>query len=287
MEKKEYYGFSNEELLTIPTVYAADLFKNKTVLISGAGSGIGKANAVLFARLGANIVLCGRTIEKLKATEELISQFSGKHLSVAMTIRDPEQVSNLMDTVWQTYGQLDVLINNGGGQYPQKAIDFSVKGWNAVIDTNLNGSWYMMQQAAKRWIENNQEGNIVNIVANFMKGMPGIAHTCAARAAVTYLSKTLSVEWAEHNIRVNCVSPGCVETEGFNVYPDEGRESFSRSNPMLRVGDAHDIAEGCVYMAAPSGKFITGEMLNIDGGQQQWGEAWPAGKPDYFKLPGE
>ena len=285
--QKQQFGFTNEEILNVPTVYANDLFKNKTVLISGAGSGIGKACAVLFARLGANIVLCGRTEEKLLKTEALISEFAGQHLSVPMTIRDPEQVTALMDTVWEKYGQLDLLLNNGGGQFPQAAIDFSVKGWNAVIDTNLNGSWYMMQSAARKWVSYKQEGSIISIVAAFARGMPGIAHTCAARAAVTYLSKTLAVEWAEHKIRVNCVAPGCVETEGFGVYPDEGRESFSRSNPMLHVGDAHDIAEACVYLAASSGKFITGELLTIDGGQQQWGDAWPAGKPDYFKIAGE
>ena len=283
MNNKQQFGFPDEELLNLPTVYAASLFKDKTVLISGAGSGIGKANAVLFARLGANIVLCGRNHDKLLATEKLISALGGRHTSIPMTIRDPEQVASLMDRVWSEYGQLDLLLNNGGGQFPQPAIDFSVKGWNAVIDTNLNGSWYMMQYAAKKWVDHKQPGNIVNIVASFARGLPGIAHTCAARAAVTYLSKTLSVEWAEHDIRVNCVAPGCVETEGFGVYPDEGRESFYRSNPMLRVGTAHDIAEACVYLAAPSGNFITGELLTVDGGGQQWGESWPAGKPACFK----
>ncbi len=286
MQKKQF-GFTDQEFLNAPTVYANDLFKNKTVLITGAGSGIGKANSVLFARLGANVVLCGRTEEKLHATEALISGFDGQHTSIPMTIRDPEQVASLMDSVWDQYGQLDLLLNNGGGQFPQPAIDFSVKGWNAVIDTNLNGTWYMMQSAARKWVEHKQSGNIVNIVATFVRGLPGIAHTCAARAAVTYLSKTLAVEWAEHNIRVNCVAPGCVETEGFGVYPDEGRESFYRSNPMLHAGEAHDIAEACVYLAASSGKFITGELLTVDGGQQQWGDTWPAGKPDYFKVDGK
>ncbi len=284
MTDKKQFGFSNEELLNVPTVYSADLFKNKTVLITGAGSGLGKANAVLFARLGANIVLCGRKIDKLIATQEIIDHLPGDHMSIAMTIRDPEIVADTMDKVWQKYGQLDVLLNNGGGQYPQQAIDFSVKGWNAVIDTNLNGTWYMMQAAAKKWIEHKQEGSIINIVANFMRAMPGIAHTCAARAAVTYLSKTLAVEWAEHKIRINCVSPGCVETEGFGVYPEEGLKSFKTSNPMLRVGDAHDVAEACVYMSASSGKFITGEMLSIDGGNQVWGDFWPAGKPEYYNF---
>ena len=201
-----------------------------------------------------------------------------------MTIRDPEAVSTLIAEVTEAHGGLDVLVNNAGGQFPQPAIDYSVKGWNAVIDTNLNGSWYMMQAAAQHWRDAERPGCIVNIVADIWRGMPGIAHTCAARAGVVYLSKSVAVEWAPLNIRVNCVAPGCNETEGFAVYPPEGSATFKESNPMRHVGDAHDIAEACVYLAAPSGKFVTGEVLTVDGGQQLWGDSWPTGRPDYFKL---
>ncbi len=112
-------------------------------------------------------------------------------MTKAMTIRDPQQVDALIDEIWKRYGRLDVLVNNGGGQFPQAAIDFSVKGWNAVIDTNLNGTWYMMQSAARHWRERKSAGSIVNIVAVVNRGMPQVAHTCAARAGVIYLSKSL------------------------------------------------------------------------------------------------
>ena len=126
-------------------------------------------------------------------------------------------------------------------------------------------------------------GSIVNIVADIWRGMPGIAHTCAARAGVIYLSKSVAVEWAPHRIRVNCVAPGVCETSGFKQYPPEGLKTYPESNPMLRVGDAHDIAEAVAYLAAPSGKFITGEVLTVDGGEQLWGDPWPPGRPDYFQ----
>jgi NAD(P)-dependent dehydrogenase (short-subunit alcohol dehydrogenase family) len=163
-------------------------------------------------------------------------------------------------------------------------IDFSVKGWLAVIDTNLNGTWYMMQAAARQWRDRGTPGSIVNIVANVWRGMPQVAHTCAARAAVIYLSKTLSTEWAEHDIRVNCVSPGSIATEGLNVYPDGAAEAFCKSNPMQDIGDVFDVAQAVVYLGADSGKFVTGEVLVIDGGNQQWGDVWPGGKPDYFRF---
>ena len=278
------FGSSDDEMAALPTVFAPNLFKQKVVLVSGAGSGLGKAIAVLFARLGATLVVCGRNPKKLDTAVSFFETFGAKVSTHTMTIRDPDAVNEMMDAVFEQHGQLDVLINNAGGQFPQAAIDYSVKGWNAVIDTNLNGTWHMMQAAARRWREHEQDGCIVNIVADVWRGMPGIAHTCAARAGVIYLSKSVAVEWAPLKIRVNCVAPGCVESTGFNNYPEEGAATFPESNPFRRTGDEQDVAEACIYLAASSGKFVTGEVITVDGGQQLWGDPWPNGRPDYFKI---
>lgn len=279
------WGLSNEELAGYPTVFRDGLLDGKAVLISGGGSGLGKAMAFLMARLGARVMICGRSEDKLAETSAAIESLVGTQVAWrAMSIRDHAAVRVLIEDTWDQIGGLDILVNNAGGQFPQDAIDFTVKGWHAVIDTNLNGTWYMMQAAARQWRDREVQGSIVNIVANVWKGMPQVAHTCAARAGVIYLSKTLSTEWAPLNIRVNCVSPGAVETEGFEVYPDGVPDTFKDTNPMRRLGDAFDIAEATVYLAAPSGKFITGEVLVVDGGNQQWGSVWPNGRPDYFKI---
>ena len=279
------WGMSAEELASHPTVFAKNLLQDQVFLVSGGGSGMGKAMTFLLSRLGAQVVICGRREHKLKETVEQVDKLIGKTVHAhAMTIRDPDAVAAMMEDTFERFGRLDTLVNNGGGQFPQDAIDFSVKGWNAVIDTNLNGSWYMMQSAARQWRDRKQQGHIVNIVANVWKGMPQVAHTCAARAGVIYLSKTLSTEWAPLRIRVNCVSPGSIETEGFDVYPPGAAERFKDSNPMRRTGDVFDIAQAVIYLAAPSGNFITGEVLVVDGGNQQWGAVWPGGKPDYFKI---
>jgi citronellol/citronellal dehydrogenase len=279
------WGMTPAQLAEHPLVFADGLLDEKVFLVSGGGSGMGKAMAFLLSRLGAQVVICGRREHKLEETAGEVKDLVGRDVHYrAMTIRDPEQVSALVDETWERYGRLDTLVNNGGGQFPQSAIDFSVKGWNAVIDTNLNGTWYMMQAAAQRWRDSGQSGNIVSIVANVWKGMPQVAHTCAARAGVIYLSKTLSTEWAPMGIRVNCVSPGSIETEGFEVYPPGAAERFKDSNPMRRTGDVIDIAQAVIYLSAPSGNFITGEVLVVDGGNQQWGAVWPGGKPDYFKI---
>lgn len=283
-DQDQKFGFTEADLRAQETVYRDDLFKDQIVLVSGAGSGLGKAIATLFARLGATLLVCGRNEEKIAGAADFFRSFGGRVEVQAMSIRDPDQVKALIDYAWDTCGGLDVLVNNAGGQFPQPAIDFSPKGFTAVVDTNLNGSWYMMQAAARRWRDEKKPGNIVNIVADIWRGMPGIAHTAAARAGVIYLSKSVAVEWAPLDIRVNCVAPGCCETEGFNVYPDEGAATYKESNPMRRHGDAHDIAEACVYLAASSGKFVTGEVVTVDGGQQMWGDPWPTGRPDYFKI---
>jgi citronellol/citronellal dehydrogenase len=277
-------GLTDDELATMPTVYCAGLMDGKNVLISGGGSGMGRAMAFLFARLGANVIICGRTQEKLSSTAQAIKERLGKDIhTMAMSIRDPDTVEALLDMVFERFGKLDCLINNAGGQYPQDAIDFTRNGWLAVVDTNLNGPWWMMQSAARRWKDSNSPGNIINIVANVERGIPQTAHTCAARAGVIYLSKSLSTEWAPLKIRINCIAPGATDTEGLRVYPEEAIAHFYEANPMKALGTGWDIAQAAVYFAAPTARFITGELLTLDGGQQQLGVVWANGVPDYYR----
>ena len=278
------FGASDDDLFERPTIYRKDLFKDQVVVVSGGGSGLGKAMAALFGRLGARIVICGRDQAKLDSVKALFDD-RGVHCSFhSMSIREPDAVNAFFDQVFEDEGKIDVLINNAGGQFPQAAMDLSPNGWRAVIDTNLNGSWNMMQAASKRWRDREAPGNMVNIVADIWRGLPQMAHTTAARAGVIYASRTVAVEWAQYNIRVNCLAPGCCESSAFGRYSAEGAESFEQSNPMLRAGDEWDIAEGAIYLASPAGKFITGETLTIDGGQQLWGDPWPGGRPAWAEL---
>jgi len=273
---------NDHDLATRPTVYAAAALKNRVALISGGAGGIGRATAWLFARLGAHVVLTGRDRAKL---DLVVTQLTGHGLKAsahAVDIREPDAVATLFDKVWDEQGRLDILVNSAGGQFPQPAIDFSIKGWNAVINTNLNGTWYMMQAAAQRWRERKAPGSIVNIVVVTTHGLYGIAHTIAARSGVIGLSRAVAVEWAPLGIRVNCVAPGLIETKGWEVYSPEARAAYTRANPMMRVGSPWDIAEACAYLSAGSGNYVTGEILTVDGGGQHWGETWTTGKPAYF-----
>ena len=278
-----YRERSDEELAQLPTVFREGLFDGQVVLVSGGAGGIGKAVCFLFGRLGATIVSCGRNPEKLLALEESLAGIDAPCFTKAMTIRDPEQVDGLLEAVWERYGRLDVLVNNAGGQFAAPALDITPRGWNAVIDTNLSGAWYMMQAAARRWRDAKRGGCIVNMATVIGQAAVGIPHTAAARAGEINLSKSLAVEWAPLGIRINCLALGVVASPGLVNYPESARPSFDH-NPMRKLGDPHDVAQAVVYLAAPSGDFITGSVINIDGGADVWGEYWALGKPDWFRI---
>lgn len=274
----------SEQIWTAETVYRSDLFAGKVALVSGGGTGIGRAIALLLNRLGAEVVICGRTMEKLQRTVDFIASKGRRMQALTTNIREPEQVDALFKQIHADHGRLDLVVNNAGGQFPQPSIDFAPKGWNAVVNNNLNGTWYMMQRAAQYWRDEQKPGSIVNIVAVVDRGMPGVAHTVAARAGVIGATRTVAIEWAPLGIRVNCVAPGLTATEGLGVYPPEAVKEFPRANLMKRPGTAMEIAEAVVYLGGPSGSFITGDVLTVDGGGRLWGELWTAGRPDYFKF---
>jgi citronellol/citronellal dehydrogenase len=283
MSESPEFGLDDEQLAVHPTMFGEGSYAGKTVLISGGAGGIGRATAWLLGRLGAKIIITGRKPEKLA---EAASAMQARGLLVthhSVDIREPESVGELYDKV-SAEGGFDILINCAGGQFPQAAIDFSVKGWNTVINTNLNGSWYMMQGAARYWRDAGREGSIITMVVVTRQGLHGVAHTIAARAGVVGLSRALAVEWAPLKIRVNCVAPGVVETPGWRVYDPKALEAYPKSNPMMRNATTWEVAEACAYLAGPAAAYVTGEVLNVAGGAQLWGETWTIEKPDYFKV---
>ena len=272
-----------EELAVLPTVYRDDLFKDHVVLVSGGAGGIGMATAVLFGRLGATIVSCSRDEGKMAAFEAAMASIHVPCFTKAMTIRDADQVSDLMAEVWDRYGRLDVLINNAGGQFAAPALDITPNGWRTVVDTNLNGSWFMMQAAVRLWRRHEQPGCIINMAVVLGMLNSAIPHAMAARAGTMHLAKGLSVEWAPYDIRLNSIAIGVIASPGLTHYPDSAKPSFTH-NLVRRPGSLQDIAQAAVYLAGPMGDFITGTVLTVDGGGDVWGEYWPLGQPEYFRV---
>lgn len=273
---------ADARLDTAPLALAPDLFRGRTVLVSGGGSGIGKAIAWMFGRLGASVALCGRSPEKLTAVEAAMTARNWPVLACPADIRDELSVAAVFDRVDKRFSGIELLVNNAGGQYSQAAIAIKSKGWRAVVDTNLTGTWQMMQAAAQRWIAAGRGGTIVNITAANARGMPGIIHSSAARAGIANASRTAAVEWAPHGIRINCVAPGLIDSGGLSSYSEGARAGFHRANPQRALGDPWDVAQLVGFLASDAAKFITGTTVEIDGGGSLWGDLWTIERPTEF-----
>lgn len=274
-----------EAVWEAPTVYRPDLFAGQVAMVSGGGSGIGRSVALLLARLGARVVICGRTSEKLEGVVAFARARGVEMRALACNIREVDQVDALFREIGDSEPRLDILVNSAGGQFPQAAIDFAPKGWLAVINNNLNGTWFMMQKAAQYWRDRQQPGCIANVIVVTERGMPGVAHSVAARAGIIGATRTVAVEWAPLQIRVNCLAPGLTATEGLDVYPEQARAEFPKANPLRRPARPMEIAEACVFLVTPASSFMTGEVMTVDGGGKLWGELWLTGRPEYYSFP--
>jgi len=250
--------------------FSADLLSGKLALVTGGGTGIGKSIAVELARAGADLVLAARRGEPLEKTAAGISSETGRRVATMLVdIRNLETVEALAREVEDRWGQVDILVNNAGGQFPQPAEDFTPNGWRTVIDLNLNGTWNMTQALGRQMLQG-RGGSICNIVMTVGRGNPGLAHSGAARAAVTELTRSLSYEWGP-KVRVNCVGPGSIVTKGFEDTYDEDVLADIDDTPIPHAGAAEDIANGVVFLVSPAGRFITGETLMVDGGVSRYG----------------
>ncbi len=279
-----YVSPTDDELAVADHAFRPDLYAGQVALVTGGAGGIGRSICLLLGRLGAHLVVCGRSEDKLDELVTSLDKHGIEATPVAMTIRDPHQVAELIEAAWNVEGHVDLLVNNAGGQFSAPATEITPNGWNAVVDTNLTGQWFMMQAAARAWIEHDQPGSIVNIGTITGRASVGIPHTAAARAGAAALASTLSVEWAPHDIRINTVAVGVVQSPGLVNYPAGARPSFDH-NPQRRLGSVHDVAQTVAFLGSPiASSYVTGDVVHVAGGGQIWGEYWAQGKPDYFKI---
>ncbi len=248
-------------------MFQDDLFRGKTVLVTGGRSGIGFATARMYLELGASVVICSRRADALADAARQLEQF-GPCESRACDIREPDDVAALADFIQQRHDRLDILVNNAGGQFPSPAEAISPGGWAAVITNNLNGTFHVTRQMARSFFIPQKEGIIVNITAEVSRGFPGMAHTGAARAGVENLTKTLAQEWAEYNIRVNAVAPGIIASSGLDTYPKSMQPFFERAratNLMKRFGTPEEVAYAVLFLSCPLSAYTSGTILHVDG----------------------
>jgi NAD(P)-dependent dehydrogenase (short-subunit alcohol dehydrogenase family) len=259
-------------------IFAPGLLDGRVCVVSGAGTGLGRATALELARLGAVVIGCGRRPEPLAEMVAQVAGAGGRAEAVAMDIRDEEAVDSLFDGVMERHGRVDVLVNNAGGQFLSPAEAISPKGFRTVIELNVTGTWLMTHAAATKAFIPQKEGKVVSVTISPHNGMPGMVHSGAARAAVDNMMRTLSVEWARFGIRLCAVAAGQFDTETLRTkYPPEVVEAVPGTVPLGRLGTENEMAWLITYLISPAGDFFSGAVLTLDGARDNWFGSWPPG----------
>lgn len=254
-------------------VASAFSLEGKMAIVTGGGIGIGKSISLEFARAGADVMLCSRRLEHLENTAAEIRQLGRRALPLTVDVRDQEQVTSVVQRTIEEFGHIDILVNNHGASFRAPIEDISLNGWNAVVGINLNGVFLFTQAVGRHMIER-QQGAIVNISS--MAGVRGstmMSHYAASKAAVINFTATTAQAWAQHHIRVNCIAPGPIETDGYldvlrqtNPNADEVYRKTAERVTMKRWGRVEEIAHPTVFLASEAAGFMTGTTIYIDGG---------------------
>lgn len=257
-------------------IFRDDLLKGKVIVISGAGSGLGRETALEMIRLGATVIGCGRRTEPLEETAGLADGLPGSFEHEGLDIRDDENVDKFFDGVLERHGRIDTLVNNAGGQFLSPAEAITPKGFRTVIELNITGTWLMTHAAATKAFIPQNGGSVLSVTLSPHNGMPGMVHSGAARAAVENMTKTLATEWSRYGIRTCAIAAGQFATDTFvNKYPKEIVESVHRTIPLGRVGESEEMAWLLAFLASDAGAFHSGSVITLDGGRDNWFGPWP------------
>jgi citronellol/citronellal dehydrogenase len=266
-------------------LFAPAVLDGQVALVTGGGTGLGRASALELAACGAHVIVCGRRGEPLDETVALAER--GRCEAAECDIREEDQVDALVADVLERHGRIDLLVNNAGGQYMTPAEDISPKGFRTVMRLNVEGTWLMTHAVATKAMIPAGGGKIVNVTLSPHHGLPAMAHSSAARAAVENLTRVLSIEWARFGIRLTALAAGHFETDTLKTkYPRPVVEGVASTVPLGRLGQPEEFAWLVAFIATPGGDYLSGAVLTMDGARDNWFGPWPppgladdAGKP--------
>jgi citronellol/citronellal dehydrogenase len=260
--------------VTFRSPLAPDANAGLVALVTGGGTGIGRATALELARSGARVAICGRRPEPLEAARAEVEAAGAECLAVAADVREPDQVETLVGQVLARFGAVDVLVNNAGGQFEAPAEEISAKGWRAVHRLAVDAAWDLTRLVATRSMIPNRRGLVVFVGFSPRRGIPGMVHASAARAAVENLAGGLAADWSKYGIRAVCVAPGNILTEGLEGYGADKVAGWERAVPLGRLGRPEEVGAVIAFLASPGGAYITGTTIVVDGGLDAWGFAY-------------
>jgi citronellol/citronellal dehydrogenase len=252
---------------------AADANAGATALVTGGGTGIGRAAARELARTGARVAICGRRPEPLAAVRSELERAGAECLDFPADVREPEQVDALVDLVLARFGAIDILANCAGGQFAAPAEEISSKGFRAVHRLNVDAVWDVTRTVATRSMIPRRGGVVFFVGFSPRRGIPGMAHSSAARAALENLASSLSNEWSRFGVRTICVAPGSILTEGLESYGADRVAAWERQVPLGRLGRPEEVAAVIAFLASAGGGYVTGTTVTVDGGVDAWGLA--------------
>ncbi len=253
-------------------MFEKDLLKGKVVLITGGGTGLGRAMGERYLELGAKLAICGRREEVLKtAATEMVAAKGGEVFTIPCDVRDPEQVENMVAAAWEHYGGVDILVNNAAGNFTSPTELLSHRAVDAVLGIVAHGTFYVTLALGKKWIATKHKGRVLSIVATYTdSGSAFVVPSAAGKAAVLAMSKSLAVEWARYGITMVCIAPGPFPTPGAweRLMPDPSLHASAINRiPLKRVGRYEELANLASYLVSDQAEYINGECIRIDGGE--------------------
>jgi len=248
----------------------------KVAIVTGGGTGIGRATAWELARSGAKVAICGRRPEPLETLRRELAAAGHDCLAVPTDVREPEQVGSFLDQVDARLGAVDVLVNSAGGQFDARLEDISLKGLRAVHRLNVDATWDVTQQVAARWMIPRRSGFVVFVGFSPRRGIPTVIHSSTARSALETFAAGIAQEWSKYGIRAVCIAPGLIQTEGMLQYGGQALiDELAIQVPMKRAGLPEEVASMIAFLASPGGAYVTGATITIDGGADAWGMGMP------------